>query len=386
MACTDKFTITKGVDNTFVFTIKQTGTTLPMEIVDNEINKELSVTPTVTYVPYQAEVAYVAAKAEVQANPGQAYIPTVVGKVERYNIYANVLVDATTYEIQINSTTIAVPYTEATYSDKYEYLIALKNAINSNATVNTIVVAIVDENTLKLSGLVNGQSYTVNGSNMFTITETQQAQNAVTGQPYIAPVEYTPAVAEVPYVAEVQPHYTATNEELAVDLTDLVSGLNVVKIEVQPEVTIANLKVGLVSKPLVNSWYDIGTATAFTVTPVTVTEDLSEVLPAVLLRIKLTLNNTVDTFNAKLVELETNATTLELSAVPTANGSKLTIKDALSGKIELVLTEDDISTLVVDRGPKVDRYYARPTYKMVIECNTVNNGEFLATIPYVYVE
>lgn len=386
MACTDKFTITKGVDNTFVFTIKQTGTTLPMEIVNNEINKELSIVPTVTYVPYKAEVAYVAPKAEVPANPGQAYIPTVVGKVEKYNVYANVLVDATTYELQINSTTIAVPYTKDAYPDKYEYLIAIKNAINANATINTIVVAIVDENILQISGLVNGQSYTVNGSDTFTITETQKAQTAVVGQPYIAPTKYSPAVVEVPYQAEVQPHYTADNTAIAVDLASMVSGLSIVKIEVQPEVTIADLKVGAVSKPLVNSWYDIGTATAFTVTPVTVAGELSEPLPAILLRIKLTLNNTVDTFNAKLVELETNATTLELSAVPTANGSKLTINDALSGKIELVLTEDDISTLVVDRGPKVDRYYARPTYKMIIECNTVNNGEFLATIPYVYVE
>lgn len=386
MACTDKFTITKGVDNTFVFTIKQTGTTLPMEIVNNEINKEVSIVPTVTYVPYKAEVAYVAPKAEVPANPGQAYIPTVVGKVEKYNVYVNVLVDATTYELQINSTPIAVPYTKVAYPDKYEYLIALKNAINANATINTIVVAIVDENILQISGLVNGQSYTVNGSDTFTITKTQKAQTAVVGQPYIAPTEYSPAVIEVPYQAEVQPHYTADNTAIAVDLASIVSGLSIVKIEVQPEVTIADLKVGAVSKPLVNNWYDIGTATAFTVTPVTVAGELSEPLLAILLRIKLTLNNTVDTFNAKLVELETNATTLELSAVPTANGSKLTINDALSGKIELVLTEDDISTLVVDRGPKVDRYYARPTYKMVIECNTVNNGEFLATIPYVYVE
>lgn len=386
MACTDKFTITKGVDNTFVFTIKQTGTTLPMEIVNNKINKELSIVPAVTYVPYQAEVAYVAPKAEVQASAGQVYIPTVVGKVEKYNVYANVLVDSTTYELQINSTTISVPYTKVAYPDKYEYLIALKNAINANATINTIVVAIVDENILQISGLVNGQSYTINGSDTFTITETQKAQTAVAGQPYIAPTEYSPAVVEVPYQAEVQPHYTADYTAIVVDLASIVSGLNIVKIEVQPEVTIADLKVGAVSKPLVNSWYDIGTATAFTVTPVTVTGKLSQPLPAILLRIRLTLTGTVDTFDAKLITLETGEIVLELGAVATANGSKLTIKNEASGKIELLLTEADIDGLIVDKGPKVDRYYARPSYKMVIECNTVNNGEFLATIPYVYVE
>ena len=239
MACTDKFTITKGVDNTFVFTIKQTGTTLPMEIVNNKINKKLSIVPAVTYVPYQAKV---------------------------------------------------------------------------------------------------------------------------------------------------QPHYTADNTAISVDLASMVSGLSIVKIEVQPEVTIADLKVGAVSKPLVNSWYDIGTATAFTVTPVTVTGELSEPLPAILLRIRLTLTGTVDTFDAKLITLETGEIVLELGAIATVNGSKLTIKDATSGRIELLLTEADIAELIVDKGPKVDRYYARPSYKMVIECNTINNGEFLATIPYVYVE
>lgn len=161
MNCADRFVITKGVDNTFVFTIKQNGSTLPMEIVDNQITKHISITPTVTYVPYKPEVKYVPAKAEVQASPGQEYIPTVEGKVEKYSVYANALVSGTTYELQINSTTIAVPYNSSTYSDKYEYLIAIKNAINTSA-VKTIVVATVDSNILKIEGLTEGQSYTVN--------------------------------------------------------------------------------------------------------------------------------------------------------------------------------------------------------------------------------
>jgi len=171
-------------------------------------------------VPYQPEVKYVPAKAEVQASPGQEYIPSVEGKVEKYSVYANALVSGTTYELQINSTTISVPYNSNTYSDKYEYLIAIKNAINTSA-VKTIVVATVDSNILKIEGLTEGQSYTVNGSNTFTITETQTAQTAVAGQPYVAPVEYSPAVDEVPYSAEVDPHYLATNDTISVDIKNI---------------------------------------------------------------------------------------------------------------------------------------------------------------------
>jgi hypothetical protein len=385
MNCADKFVITKGVDNTFVFTIKQNGSTLPMEIVDNQITKFTSITPTVTYVPYQPEVKYVPAKAEVQASPGQEYIPSVEGKVEKYSVYANALVSGTTYELQINSTTISVPYNSNTYSDKYEYLIAIKNAINTSA-VKTIVVATVDSNILKIEGLTEGQSYTVNGSNTFTITETQTAQTAVAGQPYVAPVEYSPAVDEVPYSAEVDPHYLATNDTISVDISELVNGLTVAKIEVQPETSVSKIAVGVDTIQLVNNWYDIGTASEFMVTPVANTDKLEDVLPDIRLKLRITLIDTVDKFTAKLVKLETGELELEVDEAPTANGSKLEIKDAENGNIELTLAKEDLTALDADRGPKVDRYYLRPNYSLIVYCDTFNNGKFSAKIPYVYVE
>lgn len=387
MSCIeDKFTITKGVDNTFVFTIKPNGSTLPIEIVNNEINKETSFTPGVTYVPYQPEVLYVAPKAEVQASSGQEYIPTIEGKVEKYNIYSNSLVDNTVYEIQINSITTSIQYLEATYSDEYEYLIALKNAINANGAINTIVTATVDENILKIKGINEGAGYTVNGSTAFTITETQTAVTAVTGQSYIAPTEYSPAVAEVLHVDEVDPHYFATNAVQTIDIAELVDGLTVTKIEVQPEITIDSLEVANVSKPLVNGWYDIGTDTEFEVTPVVNNSKLEEVLPKIALRVKITLSGTVDTFSAKLINLETNEVSLEVTQSATPNGSKISIASTLNGKIELLLTEEDVAELVSEKGDKVDRYYVKPTHRMVIVCNTLNNGNFLAKIPDIYVE
>lgn len=385
MSCTNDFTLTKGIDNIFTFTIKQSGTTLPIEIIDNKINKLTSITPEVTYVPYQAEVAYVPAKAEVLASPGQEYIPTVEGKVEKYNVYANALLSGSTYELQINSTTIAVLYSSVTYSDKYEYLIAIKNAINASA-VNTVVVAVVDANILKISGLVDGVSYTLNGSDILTITEIQLAQTAVVGQPYIAPIEYAPAVAEVSYSAAVEPHYLATNTPLTVDITELLTGLSIVKIEIQPEVSINSLEVGAVAINLVNNWYDIGTSTDFVVTPVTNNEELSEALPSISLKVRVTLVNTVDTFNLKLFSLDLGEIALEIDATPTANGSVINIVDALGGKIEVVFNKDDLANLVAEKGTKVDRYYPKPSYSMIIDCNTYNNGRFPTKLDYVFVE
>jgi hypothetical protein len=84
-----------------------------------------------------------------------------------------------------------------------------------------------------------------------------------------------------------------------------------------------------------------------------------------------------DTFSASLVNLEDNSVALSKS---------LTVTNALSGKVTLVITSSETSTLVSDKGTKTDRYYLRPTYKLVIDCNTTNNGDFIAKVPEVYVD
>lgn len=84
-----------------------------------------------------------------------------------------------------------------------------------------------------------------------------------------------------------------------------------------------------------------------------------------------------DTFEARLVKLEDDSVALTKS---------LTVTDALSGKVALVITEAEASTLTSEKGSKVDRYYLKPTYKVIIECSTVVNGDFIAKISEVYVD
>lgn len=55
-----------------------------------------------------------------------------------------------------------------------------------------------------------------------------------------------------------------------------------------------------------------------------------------------------------------------------------------NGKVSMEVT--NTATLQSDRGDKADRYYLLPTYKLVIECDTVNNGQFIAKVDKVYVD
>lgn len=84
-----------------------------------------------------------------------------------------------------------------------------------------------------------------------------------------------------------------------------------------------------------------------------------------------------DTFVAKLVKLDDDTVALTKA---------LTVSDALSGKVSLGITSAETANLVSDKGTKTDRYYLRPTYKLLIDCNTVNNGEFIAKVPEIYVD
>lgn len=86
---------------------------------------------------------------------------------------------------------------------------------------------------------------------------------------------------------------------------------------------------------------------------------------------------TGDTFTADLQLLSTGAVAIT---------KVLTVIDALSGKVSLVLTELEIAGLTGEKGSKVDRYYLKPMYKLLIDCVTVNNGKFIAKVPEVYVD
>ena len=85
-----------------------------------------------------------------------------------------------------------------------------------------------------------------------------------------------------------------------------------------------------------------------------------------------------DTFTATLVSLATGSNALVKSLT----------KDPVlaSGKVTLDITTAEASALVSEKGSKTDRYYLRPTYKMIIDCNTTNNGDFIARVSEVYVD
>ena len=96
-----------------------------------------------------------------------------------------------------------------------------------------------------------------------------------------------------------------------------------------------------------------------------------------------------DTFSAKLILLEDSAINFTYPIITPVTGSN----DALNGKITLLVPESDIngvgsgtSKLVKDIGSKVDRYYVKPTYKLILECHTTNNGNFIAKVNEVYVD
>lgn len=83
-----------------------------------------------------------------------------------------------------------------------------------------------------------------------------------------------------------------------------------------------------------------------------------------------------DTFTAKLASLDGEHEQVV----------DLVVADMLNGQLKLTIPADDTLDLIEDKGEKVDLYYSRPTYRLLIDCKTENNGDFIAKIPLVYVE
>ena len=85
-----------------------------------------------------------------------------------------------------------------------------------------------------------------------------------------------------------------------------------------------------------------------------------------------------DTFSATLTHLGDDGSVISNKA--------LTIVDAANGKVSLTFTSAEVANLETDKGSKTDRYYLRPTYKLVIDCSTQNEGDFIAKVPEVYID
>ena len=94
-----------------------------------------------------------------------------------------------------------------------------------------------------------------------------------------------------------------------------------------------------------------------------------------------------DTFVAKLYLLEdkSEAISIDNSGTPNDDGN-ITVYDENNGQIKLTLNDTAVNSLISERGDKVDDYYLIPTYRLAIDCVTVDNGTFVAKQPEVYVE
>ena len=93
-----------------------------------------------------------------------------------------------------------------------------------------------------------------------------------------------------------------------------------------------------------------------------------------------------DTFKLTMFNRDTEAIETVLDMDDTKSDGYITIHNYANGQIKIVMNPTLTSTLEKERGPKEDRYYLRPTYKIAIECNTLNNGNFVAKLENVYID
>jgi len=91
-----------------------------------------------------------------------------------------------------------------------------------------------------------------------------------------------------------------------------------------------------------------------------------------------------DTFELTMYKLEDNSVVGTVDMTDGVNG-QITVYDDANGQIQLVLKDALVDTLELERGERADGYYAKPTYRLVIDCDTTNNGNFVAKVDKVYV-
>ncbi len=93
-----------------------------------------------------------------------------------------------------------------------------------------------------------------------------------------------------------------------------------------------------------------------------------------------------DTFKLMLFNLETDLLEVTLYSSNSTSDGEITIHNESNGQIKITMNEALVNRLQKDRGTKADRYYLKPTYRLVIECDTVNNGKMISKIDRVFVD
>lgn len=102
----------------------------------------------------------------------------------------------------------------------------------------------------------------------------------------------------------------------------------------------------------------------------------------------LDLTNDADSdFVGKLIKIADNSVPVDVDIDIVRKGY---MADGVTkyddGKIEMTISGAGVANLVSEKGTKADRYYLKPTYKLLIQCDTVGNGKFIARVDEVFVD
>jgi len=494
-----KFIINTALDNEFDLTIKQTGTTLPMEIVAGVTTLESSIPHSTEYVPatsgssevkevvkryyihnirdlivdttytitvegvdvslantgYQTSSEYLEALvSKINSDAGvtitatlysadtilltgltfdQEYtasctsdrfmvvnsvvgtvgliaIPSIRGVLEKYSITLGavpntaylvpaeydengdlvaaeyVAYNTVSYGVWVNGVEISIQHTSDPEDADYhhenviDFLRELKVGLDDNADVDVFI----DSNTMYLTCTILDTDNSINVDDALTIAELSKYVAEQEGRSYIAPRESMPVVEPVPGNYYISEYYLATNVDETLDITELVANVNgtTTNVEIRPEVEVGTVYKDGIEVEVTDGWYDLGNLAdeVITITPKLNEDKLPDTLPEIAVYVKVTISDTSDSFVAHLIDLSTGTTISTQTAE---------VIDATAGKIRLVYAKDDADVLGLkadNRGAAVDRYYLKPVGKILIECDTFNNGQFVATVPEVYVD
>ena len=93
-----------------------------------------------------------------------------------------------------------------------------------------------------------------------------------------------------------------------------------------------------------------------------------------------------DTFKLLLINLDTDQVESTIDMDSTKADGFIDVYDDANGQIRVTMNPTLTNRLEKERGPKEDRYYLKPTYRMSIECNTMNNGNFVIKLKNISVD
>jgi hypothetical protein len=93
-----------------------------------------------------------------------------------------------------------------------------------------------------------------------------------------------------------------------------------------------------------------------------------------------------DTFKLLLINLDTDQIESTIDMDNTKADGFIDVYDDANGQIIVTMNPALTDRLEKERGPKEDRYYLKPTYRMSIECNTMNNGNFVIKLKNISVD